>query len=204
MDENFNNNGVNEQNEGQNYNTQPWQEDSVAQNTDNAQQEQSVPYYQQNQYENQSNPYTQPQQNDYYSQQNQYAQSQQNQYGQYQNQNDYYAQQDQYNNMYGNQYNQPQYGYNNQYPQNQYDSYNNTSGRGFSIASLVLGIVSLCTCCGGLIPAILGLVFGIISKSRQSENNTRAVVGIILSAIGIVWAVVSIVLINVSDSYYWY
>lgn len=155
----------------------------------NSNNEQGIPYYQQQNFNNQNNPYSNSQQSNYYEQQNQYNQPQQNQYGQ----NNYYSQQadyqTQYNQSVGNGY-QPQ----------QYASYEQPGGKGFAIASLVLGIVSLFTCCIGLIPSVLGLVFGIISKSRQSENNGMAIAGIIISSIGIVMAFIFIAMMIIGGT----
>ncbi|MEE3498905.1 DUF4190 domain-containing protein [Ruminococcus sp. YE282] len=151
--------------------------------------EQGIPYYQQQNFNNQNNPYSNSQQSNYYEQQNQYSQSQQNQYGQ----NNYYSQQAGYQS----QYNQP---VGNAYQQQQYASYEQPSGKGFAIASLVLGIVSVCTCCGGLLPSVLGLIFGIISKSKQSENNGMAIAGIILSSIGIVISLIFIAMMIIGGA----
>lgn len=155
----------------------------------NSNNEQGIPYYQQQNFNNQNNPYSNSQQSNYYEQQNQYSQSQQNQYGQ----NNYYSQQAGYQS----QYNQP---VGNAYQQKQYASYEQPSGKGFAIASLVLGIVSVCTCCGGLLPSVLGLIFGIISKSKQSENNGMAIAGIILSSIGIVISLIFIAMMIIGGA----
>lgn len=155
----------------------------------NSNNEQGIPYYQQQNFNNQNNPYSNSQQSNYYEQQNQYSQSQQNQYGQ----NNYYSQQAGYQS----QYNQP---VGNAYQQQQYASYEQPSGKGFAIASLVLGIVSVCTCCGGLLPSVLGLIFGIISKSKQSENNGMAIAGIILSSIGIVISLIFIAMMIIGGA----
>lgn len=155
----------------------------------NSNNERGVPYYQQQNFNNQNNPYSNSQQSNYYEQQNQYSQSQQNQYGQ----NNYYSQQAGYQS----QYNQP---VGNAYQQQQYASYEQPSGKGFAIASLVLGIVSVCTCCGGLLPSVLGLIFGIISKSKQSENNGMAIAGIILSSIGIVISLIFIAMMIIGGA----
>lgn len=155
----------------------------------NSNNEQGIPYYQQQNFNNQNNPYSNSQQSNYYEQQNQYSQSQQNQYGQ----NNYYSQQAGYQS----QYNQP---VGNAYQQKQYASYEQPSGKGFAIASLVLGIVSVCTCCGGLLPSVLGLIFGIISKSKQSENNGMAIAGIILSSIGIVISLIFIAMVIIGGA----
>ena len=155
----------------------------------NSNNEQGIPYYQQQNFNNQNNQYSNSQQSNYYEQQNQYSQSQQNQYGQ----NNYYSQQAGYQS----QYNQP---VGNAYQQQQYASYEQPSGKGFAIASLVLGIVSVCTCCGGLLPSVLGLIFGIISKSKQSENNGMAIAGIILSSIGIVISLIFIAMMIIGGA----
>lgn len=68
---------------------------------------------------------------------------------------------------------------------------------GLSIASLVTGILSVTCCCGsilGIILSIVAIVLGAISKKQQKENNTMALVGIILGAVGIVIAIVCLVL----------
>ena len=68
---------------------------------------------------------------------------------------------------------------------------------GLSIASLVTGILSVTCCCGGilgLILSIVAVVLGAISKKQQKENNTMALVGIILGAVGIVFAIVGIII----------
>lgn len=116
-------------------------------------------------------------------------------------------QNNQQNNQYNqqnNQYNQPQYNqqqYNQQqYNQpNNYNNYNNyapnqyqqpqDNSRGLAIASLVLGIVSL-FCCGSVC-SIVGIVLGILSRSKKSTDNGMATAGIVLSIIGLVlWAIV--------------
>lgn len=120
----------------------------------------------------------QPQQYSQYGQQNvqpQYEQPQQyNQYGQQNYQSQYNQQQ------YG-QYQQPM-----QYQQPAQEA--NGEGRGLAIASLVLGIVSF-LCCGSVC-SIIGLILGIVSRSKQKENNGMAVAGIVLSAVALViWGI---------------
>lgn len=63
------------------------------------------------------------------------------------------------------------------------------SGKNFAIASLVLGIVTF-VCCGNIITAVLSIIFGIISKQRQKENNGMATAGIVLSIIALVLGIV--------------
>lgn len=86
-----------------------------------------------------------------------------------------------YNNDNYNQYNQQ---YNQPYQYQQYPEQPEQPGRGFAIASLVLGIVSFFCC--GTICSILGIIFGVISKQRQKENNGMATAGIVLSVIALV------------------
>jgi hypothetical protein len=67
--------------------------------------------------------------------------------------------------------------------------------RGLAIASLVLGIISLCGAifwfCGGPL-AIVAVVLGVLS--RNSSARSMATAGIILGAIGIVLAIVFVIL----------
>ncbi len=64
---------------------------------------------------------------------------------------------------------------------------------GMAIGSLVTGILSVTCCCGnpiGIILSIVAIVLGAISKKQQKENNTMALIGIILGAVGIVAGIV--------------
>lgn len=69
--------------------------------------------------------------------------------------------------------------------------------KGFSIASLVLGILSLALCCTiwlALLMAVVGLILGIISLSHvsayrapdQSVCRGMAIAGIVCSSIGLI------------------
>lgn len=94
-------------------------------------------------------------------------------------------------------YNIPQqpYEYNHQYQV--YDAQpvlQNTSnaGGGMAIASLILSIVSLVCCCAGTPCAILGLIFGIIARKNNPQNN-MALAGIIIASVGLVWSIGSLV-----------
>lgn len=102
----------------------------------------------------------------------------------YNNQNNFnqYNQSEQYNP--NQQMNQPY-----QYPQYQD---NPEPGKNFAIASLVLGIVSFFCC--GTICSILGIIFGVISKQRQKENNGMATAGIVLSIITLVLGILGIII----------
>lgn len=86
------------------------------------------------------------------------------------------------------QYEQPQY----QQPmyQQPYQQPVKDDSKGMAITSLVCGILSVTCCCGGWLPSILALVFGIISVNRKKEQNGMAVAGIILGAIGLVISII--------------
>lgn len=85
---------------------------------------------------------------------------------------------------------------------------------GLSIASMVLGILSI-VCCwiwylGGFF-ALVGLVLGIISMVKKCSGKGMAVAGIICSAIGLIISAVMIVIViagvassAASSSYYYY
>ncbi len=132
-------------------------------------------------------------QNDMPNYQEQYNQM----YGQ---QNEQQNAQPQYNQQYGQQNNQPQYNqqpYGQQYAQPynynpEYQQPVNEDGKSMAVASLVLGIVSFFCC--GTICSILGLIFGIISKKRQPENNGMATAGIVLSIITLVIGLIFLIL----------
>ncbi len=57
---------------------------------------------------------------------------------------------------------------------------------GFAIASLILGITGICTCCT-FVPAILGIIFGIVSKTSNDGTRPTGVstAGIITSVIAL-------------------
>ena len=79
------------------------------------------------------------------------------------------------------------------------------AAKAFSIVSLVCGILAVVFgCCGlwGLIFSIPGAVFGIISKSKCKSNNAFALVGMILSFIGLGFAVIMTVVIFVGGANY--
>ena len=122
---------------------------------------------------------TQPQQQNSYAQQG-YQQPQQNPYAQQgyqQPQQNPYAQQG---------YQQPTYttGY---YQYNPAMSVQTAENDGFAIASLILGIVGMITCCTFL-PSLLGLIFGIVSKAKNDGTRPSGVstAGIVLSVIGLI------------------
>ena len=65
------------------------------------------------------------------------------------------------------------------------------NNKGFAIASLVLGILSLCGSgifiCGGLM-SVVGIVLGALGIN--SKGKGMAIAGIILSAVGLVLAII--------------
>ena len=71
-------------------------------------------------------------------------------------------------------------------------------GKGLSIASMILGIVSvLCSCCLWFIaiPAgIVGLILGIVGIKRGGEGRGMAIAGIITSSVSIVLGLVMAVM----------
>lgn len=79
-------------------------------------------------------------------------------------------------------------------------------GKGMGIASMVLGIISVCLCCCmhfiTLAVAIVGLVLGIISIRRS--YNGFALAGIIASAFGILFGLSGIVSLFSADSEFWW
>ena len=69
--------------------------------------------------------------------------------------------------------------------------------KGFAIASLVMGILSIITCCctiTGILFGILGIIFSCVqAKDSEGKKPTPATVGLILSIIGVVIAIISII-----------
>ncbi len=68
--------------------------------------------------------------------------------------------------------------------------------RGFAIASMVLGIISIVCCCSyyvGLTAAVLSIVFAVVSRVRMGYFDGFAVAGLITGIIGVVFGVALIV-----------
>ncbi len=85
---------------------------------------------------------------------------------------------------------------NNYYTNTQANTYTSDSpeiSKGFSIASLVMGILSILTCCClplAVILGILGIIFFCVQpKDSDGKRPTIAIVGLILSIVGIVISV---------------
>ena len=96
----------------------------------------------------------------------------------------------QYGNPYPpNQNQNPQYGnpYPPNYNQRPADNRKEEPGKGFAVASMVLGLISLVLFCTGIniITAILAIVFGIIHLVKQKQNPGMAVAGIVTAVVGI-------------------
>lgn len=85
-------------------------------------------------------------------------------------------------------YSQPNYNQPN-YNQNQYANYNpayqnkGQDGKGFAIAGLVCGIVSLF--CFAFICGTLGIVFGCVARSKGYKGG-MSIAGIVCGAVGII------------------
>ncbi len=85
---------------------------------------------------------------------------------------------------------------------------------GLSIASMILGILSIVCCSAWYIAglfALAGLVLGIISMVKKCSGKGMAIAGIICSVIGLIIAVVMLLIVVVgfigsasSSSYYYY
>lgn len=93
------------------------------------------------------------------------------------------------------------YNYNNTYSTPNTPLTNNNSN-GFGIASLILGICSIAICCCygvGAIPAIIGLILGILQNKKNA--NGIATAGIVLGIIGILLNAVCLIYMVVFLSY---
>ncbi|MGO2004495.1 MULTISPECIES: DUF4190 domain-containing protein [Micrococcaceae] len=69
-----------------------------------------------------------------------------------------------------------------QYPQQPYIQYGAPPPRGMSIASMVLGLVSILAGFTGIVP-IVGLVLGIIGLRREPAGRGMAIAGIIINSL---------------------
>jgi|GEM_PF-6855329 len=78
----------------------------------------------------------------------------------------------------------------------------------FALASLIFGILGLCASfCAGLCGspfALIGLILGVMGM-KSEKNKTMAIVGIVLSALGLITGIVMMIIgvaINLSDLSY--
>lgn len=89
------------------------------------------------------------------------------------------------------------------YPYNNYYSTPNTpltnnNSNGFGIASLILGICSIAICCCygvGVVPAIIGLILGILQNKKNANGIATAgivlgIIGILLNAVYLIYMIV--------------
>ena len=72
---------------------------------------------------------------------------------------------------------------------------------GFAVASLILSIVGVLTCCT-FVPSLLGLIFGIISKAKNDGTRPTGIstAGIILGVIGLLLSVFWLVVFLGADA----
>lgn len=87
---------------------------------------------------------------------------------------------------------------------------NNVEKKGFSITSMVLGIVSIVFCCVTYISvpcAILAIIFGVIGKKRGAKGMATAgfVLGIVTLSLGVLFmlSIFSIVMTAFEMAWYW-
>lgn len=80
--------------------------------------------------------------------------------------------------------------------------YNNT-GNTYSVAkkiskmgivSLIMGIISICSCGVLFIPELLGIIFGAISLNDKNTDNGFPIAGLVCSIVGFVIFIVAIIL----------
>lgn len=87
-------------------------------------------------------------------------------------------------------------------PQNNAD--NSEKGpQGYSIASLVCGILGLfCCCCGwiGLIVSIAGVVLGVIALNKNCEGRGMAIAGIVCGGLGALVALIGVIVAAASGN----
>lgn len=64
--------------------------------------------------------------------------------------------------------------------------------KGFAIAGMVLGIISIVCCCSpfvGMITGVLGLIFSILVLAQKRPGKGMAIAGVICAALGLILAV---------------
>lgn len=93
----------------------------------------------------------------------------------------------------------PQYGVPIQQPYNIGMQMN--TKKGFSIASLILGIVSITLCCCfGLVPGLIGVILGIIGLVKEPIGKVMATIGIALSSLAILLCI-AVGALNLDDAF---
>lgn len=82
-----------------------------------------------------------------------------------------------------------------QYPQQPSGQYPAPPPRGMSIASLVLGLVSIFTGFTGVVP-IVGLILGVIGLKREPAGRSLAIAGLIINGLALIgWILLIIIVI---------
>ncbi|MFT3982565.1 MAG: DUF4190 domain-containing protein [Lachnospiraceae bacterium] len=74
---------------------------------------------------------------------------------------------------------------------------------GFSITSLVCGILSILCCCAwylSIILAVVAIVFGILSLKKNADGRTMAIAGLITGGLGLVLSIIVLVLVLVGSA----
>ena len=68
--------------------------------------------------------------------------------------------------------------------------------RGWSVASMVLGILSVLCCCltyGGLVMGLLSIVFAVVSRRNLGYFDGMAIAGLVIGIIGTVFGVMTVI-----------
>ena len=73
---------------------------------------------------------------------------------------------------------------------------------GYGITSMILGIIGLITAClfFGIIPCIIGMIFGIVGLFQKGKSKISAVVGISCSSIGIMIFLIILLVVNLGNN----
>jgi Domain of unknown function (DUF4190) len=75
------------------------------------------------------------------------------------------------------------------------------SPKGFAITSMVLGIVSLVIPYGGIVTAILAIIFGTVSRRRNEGGRGMAIAGFVCGIVALaLWVIVIIIVASVASS----
>lgn len=75
----------------------------------------------------------------------------------------------------------------------------NENGKGLAVASLVLGIIGLVLCPGGLC-SLLSMIFGIVSKKKGYNASGLATSGLVLGVIGVTLTIIAAIVLIVGGS----
>ena len=73
--------------------------------------------------------------------------------------------------------------------------------KGFAITGMVLGIVSLVIPYGGIITAILAIIFAAVSRHRNDAGRGMAIAGLVFGIVALaLWMIVIIIVVSVASS----